>query len=124
MRRMACAHLLNQAGVTTVGARPTLASYAMDEVCAQTLHKEGQAAAAAVAANTVNDSLEAVVEANTLLSGLGFESGGVARSLTAIPHVHANHLHGEMVAILDAHSLGLSVAEKTGDAAYRRLHGC
>ena len=195
--------LLNRAGVTTVGARPTLASCAIGEVCAQTLFKEGRSAAAAVAANTVNDSLEAVVEANTLLSGLGFESGGlaaahgVAQSFTAIPNVYASHLHGEMVAIgtltqlmmesrpdeaakvaeffanvglpihlgqlsldagdksalavvsegtlafpfignmpmpvtaelvrsamLDAHSLGLSVTEKKGDEAYGRLHNC
>ena len=70
--------LLNPAAVTAVGARPTLASCAIGEVCAQTLFKEGAAAGAAVAANTVNESLEAVVEANTLLSGLGFESGGLA----------------------------------------------
>ena len=193
--------LLNRAGVSTIGARPTLASCAIGEVCAQTLFKEGCAAAAAVAANTVNDSLETVVEANTLLSGLGFESGGlaaahgIAQSYTAIPKVHANYLHGEMVAmgtlaqlmmesrpdeaakvaeffavvglpihlgqlsldasdgsaldvvsqgtlafpftgnmpmpvtaelvrsaVLDAHRLGLSVAGKSGDAAYRRLH--
>ena len=97
--------LLNPAAVTTVGARPTLASCAIGEVCAQTLFKEGCAAAAAVVANTVNESLETVVEANTLLSGLGFESGGlavahaVAQSYTAIPKVHANYLHGEMVAM-------------------------
>ena len=97
--------LLNQAAVTTVGARPTLASCAIGEACAQTLFKEGRAAAAAVVANTVNDSLETVVEANTLLSGLGFESGGlaaahgIAQSYTAIPKVHANYLHGEMVAM-------------------------
>jgi len=58
-----------------------------------------------VAVHTVNEALEAVVEANTLLSGLGFESGGlaaahsVAQSYTAIPKVHANYLHGEMVAM-------------------------
>ena len=97
--------LLNPAAVTTVGARPTLASCAIGEVCAQTLFKEGRAAAAAVVAHTVNESLETVVEANTLLSGLGFESGGlavahaVAQSYTAIPKVHANYLHGEMVAM-------------------------
>ena len=28
------------------------------------------------------------------------------------------------IAILDAHHLGLTVAEKTGDAAYRRIHQC
>ena len=97
--------LLNSAAVTTIGARPTLASAAIGEVCAQTLFKEGQSAAAAVAGSTVNDSLEAVVEANTLLSGLGFESGGlavahgVAQSYTAVAKVHANYLHGEMVAM-------------------------
>jgi glycerol dehydrogenase len=193
--------LQNPAAVTMVGARPTAASGAIGEVCAQTLFKEGRAAAAAVAANTVNDSLETVVEANTLLSGLGFESGGlafahgVAQSYTAIPEVHANYLHGEMVAmgtlaqlmmesrpdeaarvaeffatvglpihlgqlsldathtsaldvvsegtvafpftgnmpmpvtaelvrsaLLDADRLGRTVAQKTGDAPYRRLH--
>jgi glycerol dehydrogenase len=97
--------LLNPAAITTIGARPTLASCAIGKICAQTLFKEGCAAAAAVAADTVNESLEAVVEANTLLSGLGFESGGlaaahgVAQSYTAIPKVHANYLHGEMVAM-------------------------
>ena len=41
--------LLNPMGVTTVGARPTLAACAIGEVCAHTLFKEGCAAAAAVA---------------------------------------------------------------------------
>ncbi|HSP97023.1 MAG TPA: glycerol dehydrogenase, partial [Candidatus Dormibacteraeota bacterium] len=97
--------LLNPMARTMVGARPTLAACAIGEVCAQTLFKEGRAAAAAVAAHTVNESLETVVEANTLLSGLGFESGGlaaahgIAQSYTAIPTVHANYLHGEMVAM-------------------------
>jgi len=58
-----------------------------------------------VAEQVVDESLEFVVEANTLLSGLGFESGGlaaahgVAQSLTTIPVVEANYLHGEMVAM-------------------------
>lgn len=97
--------LRKPAAVTTVGARPTLAACAIGEVCAHTLFQEGCAAAAAVASKTVNDALESVVEANTLLSGLGFESGGlagahaVAQSYTAIPHVRANYLHGEMVAM-------------------------
>ena len=53
----------------------------------------------------MNESLEAVVEANTLLSGLGFESGGLAaahgfaQSFTALPSANADHLHGEMVAM-------------------------
>lgn len=97
--------MLNESATTTVGARPTIASSAIGEACAQTLFEHGSAAAAAVLANTVNDSLEAIVEANTLLSGLGFESGGlaaahsIAQSLTSIPNVEANYLHGELVAI-------------------------
>jgi glycerol dehydrogenase len=97
--------LANPAGVTPVGARPTLASSAIGEACARTLFEQGRAAAAAVAAHTVDDALEAVVEANTLLSGLGFESGGVAlahglaQSYTAVPIVSATYLHGEMVAM-------------------------
>ena len=97
--------MLNESAVTTIGARPTIASSAIGEACAQTLFEHGSAAAAAVLANTVDESLEAVVEANTLMSGLGFESGGlaaahsVAQSLTSIPIVEANYLHGELVAI-------------------------
>jgi glycerol dehydrogenase len=97
--------MLNPAAVTTVGARPTVASAAIGETCAQTLFAHGTAAAAAVATTTVNDALEAVVEANTLLSGLGFESGGlaaahgVAQSYTSIPKVESNYLHGELVAM-------------------------
>lgn len=97
--------LANPAASTMVGARPTIASAAIGEVCARTLFEHGRAAAAAVAAHTVNDALETVVEANTLLSGLGFESGGlaaahaVAQSFTGIPKVHAGYLHGEMVAM-------------------------
>ncbi|MEM7018148.1 MAG: iron-containing alcohol dehydrogenase, partial [Pseudomonadota bacterium] len=90
---------------TTIGARPTLASCAMGEICAHTLFDEGVNASKAVVANEVNDSLEMVVEANTLLSGIGFESGGlavahgIAQSYPSIPEVHANYLHGEMVAM-------------------------
>ncbi|MFP6807331.1 MAG: glycerol dehydrogenase [Pseudomonadales bacterium] len=90
---------------TTVGARPTLASCAMGEICAHTLFEQSESAANAVVSSNVNDALENVVEANTLLSGLGFESGGlavahaIAQSYTTIPDVHANYLHGEMVAM-------------------------
>ena len=97
--------MLNPSAATTVGARPTVASAAIGETCAQTLFAHGAAAAAAVVANRVDDALEAVVEANTLLSGLGFESGGlaaahgVAQSYTSIPKVESNYLHGELVAM-------------------------
>ena len=88
-----------------LGARPTLATCAMGEICAHTLYEYGTAASKAVINGDVDEALEKVVEANTLLSGLGFESGGIAaahsiaQSYTAIPQVHDNYLHGEMVAM-------------------------
>lgn len=97
--------LENPAATTTVGARPTLASAAIGERCAQVLFAEGVRAAAAVARSEVDAALENVVEANTLLSGLGFESGGlaaahgIAQSYTGIPRVRESYLHGEMVAM-------------------------
>jgi len=75
-----------------------------------------------VAGNTVHASLEAVVEANTLLSGLGFESGGLAaahgfaQSFTALPLPNANRLHGEMVAM---GTLAQLVLESRSDEARR-----
>jgi glycerol dehydrogenase len=95
----------NTRGKSFVGARPTLAAGAIAEVCAATLFADGEAAASAVRKSEVNDVLERVVEANTLLSGIGFESGGIAcahsiaAALTLIPSVHSDSLHGEMVAI-------------------------
>lgn len=95
----------NPKAITTIGARPTLAACAMGEVCAQTLFDEGMAASKAVTEQRVDDALEKVVEANTLLSGIGFESGGlavahgIAQSYTAVKVVHDNYLHGEMVAM-------------------------
>jgi glycerol dehydrogenase len=118
----AVACLRNEHGVTMVGARPTIASVAIGESCARTLFEKGRAAAAAVASNTVNESLEAVVEANTLLSGLGFESGGLAaahgfaQSFTALPLTNAKHLHGEMVAM---GTLAQLVLESRTDEAQR-----
>jgi glycerol dehydrogenase len=90
---------------STVGARPTLAARAIGELCATTLFEYGLAAVEAVERSEVNDALERVVEANTLLSGIGFESGGlaaahaVAQALTVVPDMYRKHLHGEMVAI-------------------------
>ena len=97
--------LNNPKALTPIGARPTLASCAMGEICAHTLFDHGLAAASAVAANRNDDDVERVVEANTLLSGIGFESGGLALAhpmalaFTQIDAIHHNYLHGEMVAL-------------------------
>lgn len=95
----------NSRAFTPVGARPTLASYAIGEICAQTLFENGQAASRAVVAGVCNEEIESVVEANTLLSGIGFESGGlalahpIALAFTQIDEIHHKFLHGEMVAM-------------------------
>lgn len=95
----------NPAARNVLLARPTLAAAALGELCAKTLYTDGVAAAEAVRARTVTPALERVIEANTLLSGIGFESGGVAaahavaQGLTVLPRLHANYLHGEMVAM-------------------------
>jgi glycerol dehydrogenase len=114
--------LENENARTVVGARPTLAACALGEVCAKTLYTFGSAAASAVDHEEVDDSLERIVEANTLLSGVGFESGGialahsVAQGYTAVPAVAENYLHGEMVAM---GLLTQLVAEENLDEARR-----
>lgn len=86
-----------------VGGACTLAAAALADLCYRTLLRDGVAAVAAVKARSVTPALERIVEANTLLSGLGFESGGLAvahsvhNGLTALPETH-ERLHGEKVA--------------------------
>lgn len=86
-----------------VGGLSTLAAAAISELCYKTLIKDGTAAVAAARAGSITPALERIIEANTLLSGLGFESGGLAvahsvhNGLTAAPETH-DRLHGEKVA--------------------------
>jgi glycerol dehydrogenase-like iron-containing ADH family enzyme len=74
-------------------ARPTLATAALGELCARTLYADGVAAAEAVRRREVTRALDRVFEANTLLSGIGFESAGlaaahaVAQGLTVLPRL-------------------------------------
>ncbi len=78
--------------------------HALARLCLDTLYASGVAAKAAVAAGVVDEALENVVEANTLLSGVGFESGGLSgahaihNGLTALAPTH-HYWHGEKVAI-------------------------
>ena len=60
------------------GGMPALISTAICQKCEEILSKYGKQAYEANKAHAVPPALEAVVEANTLLSGLGFESGGLA----------------------------------------------
>ncbi|MBS7006778.1 glycerol dehydrogenase [Anaerostipes sp.] len=86
-----------------VGGKITLAAMALAELCYETLMDEGIDAKLAVRENICTKAVEHVIEANTYLSGIGFESGGLAgahaihNGLTAIPETHEFY-HGEKVA--------------------------
>jgi len=86
------------------GGTGTLAAYAIARLCYDTILQYGVAAKAACAEDVVTPALSHVVEANTLLSGLGFESGGLAaphsihNGLTRLEGTH-DYYHGEKVAI-------------------------
>lgn len=81
----------------------SMSAYSLAKLCYETLLKYGLPAKTACEENVVTQSLERVVEANTLLSGLGFESGGLATAhavhngLTALEETHSFY-HGEKVA--------------------------
>lgn len=85
------------------GGAPTLAALALARLCYDTLLENGLAARLACEQHAVTPAFEKVVEANTLLSGLGFESGGLAAAhsihngLTALEGTH-HYWHGEKVA--------------------------
>jgi glycerol dehydrogenase len=85
------------------GGASTRSALALAQLCYRTLLEDGADALAALQTKSVTPSLERIVEANTLLSGLGFESSGLAAAhavhngLTAVPETRAA-LHGEKVA--------------------------
>ncbi|QNV53553.1 Glycerol dehydrogenase [Bacillus velezensis] len=91
-------------GKTMAGGIPTIAGEAIAEKCEAVLFKYGRLAYESVKAKAVTPALEAVVEANTLLSGLGFESGGLAAAhaihngFTALEGEIHHLTHGEKVA--------------------------
>lgn len=73
------------------------------KLCYETVITYGIAAKVAGERHIVTPALEHIVEANILLSGIGFESAGLAAAhaihngLTALPETHAFY-HGEKVA--------------------------
>ena len=85
------------------GGLPTVAAMALAKKCYETLIAEGELAKLAAEAHVCTKAVENVVEANTLLSGIGFESGGLAgahavhNGLTVLPQCHHMY-HGEKVA--------------------------
>jgi glycerol dehydrogenase len=101
----------------------TRTGLALAELCWNTLRADGAAALADQALGTLTSAFERIVEANTLLSGLGFESAGLAAAhsihngLSVAPGCHG-FLHGEKVAFGTLVQLQM---EKAGDEEIRRV---
>lgn len=106
-------------GTNLLGGRPTLTAKAIAEACEKTIFNDALAAVEANRQQVINQAFENVVEANTLMSGLGFESGGLAAA-------HAIHngfsrlegeihrlSHGEKVAFTTLVHLVLEKAPQT-----------
>lgn len=86
-----------------VHAKPTNAATGLAKMCWDILQRDGLKAKIAVEQGVVTTALENIIEINTYLSGVGFESGGLAaahgiqKGFTVIPELHET-LHGEKVA--------------------------
>jgi glycerol dehydrogenase len=85
------------------GTQSTLSANALAKLCYETLLRDGFMAKCSVDKKVCTKALENIIEANTLLSGIGFESGGLAAAhaihngFTVMESCH--HLyHGEKVA--------------------------
>ncbi len=80
-----------------------IAGVAIAKACHETLMRDALAAKIAVEKGALTPAVENIIEANTLLSGLGFENcavsaaHGIHDGLTALPETHS-FFHGEKVA--------------------------
>ncbi|HEY3324199.1 MAG TPA: glycerol dehydrogenase [Planctomycetota bacterium] len=89
-------------GGNLAGGQATMASLAIARLCYDTLLEHGVEAKRAIEQHVVTAAVEKCIEANVLLSGLGFESGGVstahmiANCLPSFPECHGL-MHGEEV---------------------------
>lgn len=96
----------------------TKAAMALAKLCYETLLSDGVQASLAVQNHVCTKAVENIIEANTYLSGVGFESGGLAgahavhNGLTAIEATHSLY-HGEKVAFGTLVQLVLENAPKT-----------
>jgi len=85
------------------GGLSTLTGLNLAKLCYDTLLQYGAIAKISAERHIITPALEHIVEANILLSGVGFESGGLASAhsihngLTALNETHA-YYHGEKVA--------------------------
>jgi glycerol dehydrogenase len=88
--------------MTFTGDVGSMTAYALADLCYESLLKYGVSARHACEAGAVTQAVEHIIETNTLLSGIGFESCGLAGphgfqiGFTALKETHS-FLHGEIV---------------------------
>lgn len=107
------------------GGYPTLAAGAIAKLCFDTLLEYGIDARRDVAHKLVTPAVEKIIEANLLLSGIGFESGtlctghAIGNELSNVPECFAaGMMHGEKVAFGIATQLCL---DESVAADYRNM---
>jgi glycerol dehydrogenase len=92
---------MESGGWTFAGGRPSQAGLSLAQRCYDVLRANAPAAVDAVRDETVTDAVEEVVEAIVLLSGLGFENGGLAAAHAVhdgiVCTVETEATHGEKV---------------------------
>jgi glycerol dehydrogenase len=92
----------NTCAVSALG-KQTLTAFALAELALETLYADGLKAKLSVEVGAITPAVENIIEANILLSGIGFESGGLSAAhsvhngLTVLAETHVAH-HGEKVA--------------------------
>jgi glycerol dehydrogenase len=112
---------------TMRGGRATLAAVELARLCRDVVLADGEAALAECRSARAGASLERVAEAATLLSGLGFESAGLAAAhavhngLAAVEATR-RFLHGEKVAFGTLVQLVLEGSAAPDDAARESIH--
>ena len=95
-----------------------LTGYAIAKLCYETLLNYGELAIKSIKGNVISPASEHIVEANTLVSGIGFERCDIAvahsihNGFIALPQTH-NYYHGEKVAFGTLVSLFLTDKNKT-----------
>lgn len=100
-----------------VHAKPTTAATEMAALCWKYLQRDGVAAKEAVERQEVTEALENIIEINTYLSSVGFESGGLAaahgiqKGFTVIPELHESY-HGFNVAFCTVTQLVMEKAPR------------
>ena len=80
--------------ISCAGGKTTEAAMALAELCFNTLMEEGVKAKIALEAGACTEAVEKIIEANTLLSGIGFESAGLAG---------AHAIHNGMTVLEECH---------------------